>query len=116
LAGDHKVFTTILRNLFAISRLTDRSVQFIGASATADPYLQTWIGCQSNRLVRNRHVVDEFVPQQRVSVAKHAVSIAKHTVSIAKHVVSVVRHVVTTSRMHSSHDRIVKSPVSRPTR
>jgi hypothetical protein len=51
------------------------SVQLGGASATADPCFRAWIGRQSNRLARNRHVIDEFMPQQRVSLAKHAVSV-----------------------------------------
>jgi hypothetical protein len=85
--------------------LTDPSVQFVGASATADPCFQAWIVRQSNRLVRNRHVIDKFVPQQSVSLAKHAVSVVKH-------IVTVVRHTVTTSPTHRSQGRDLKSPVS----
>lgn len=53
----------ILPSSSRFQTLTDRSVQFDGASATADPYFLTWIGRQSNQLVRNRHVIDKFVPQ-----------------------------------------------------
>jgi hypothetical protein len=44
-------------------------------------------------LARKRHVIDEFVPEQRVILAKH--------------VVSVVRRAVTIASRPDSHDRIV---------
>jgi hypothetical protein len=58
--------------------LTDPSVQFVGAAATADPCFRAWIVRHSNRLVRNRHVIDEFVPRQGVSNMKNVVSVVRH--------------------------------------
>jgi hypothetical protein len=58
----------------AISVVDGVSVQFIAALPTVDPCFRSWILRQSNRLVRNRHVIDEFVPPQRVSIVKHAVT------------------------------------------
>ena len=61
--------------------LTDLAVQFVGASATAEPCFRAWIVRQSNRLVRNRHVIGEFVPQQRVSIMKDGGSVVRHAVT-----------------------------------
>jgi hypothetical protein len=76
-------------------------------------------------LVRNRHVIDEFVPRHRVSLVKHAVSVVRHAVTIIRHTVTTIfcatrspkasRNCAASSRMQRLTTDCWRHPTASPT-